>query len=198
MVAAGLFVEPDPGLADTVVRLRRWRADDAVAVHEACQDPEIGRWIPEIPNPYTLNDAEAFVGGIGRDAWDAGKQSAFAIVDPATDRLLGAIGLHAHEARRWEIGYWVAPWARRKGVAVHAVRLLSRWAIREYALLRLSLHVLDGNEASERTAVAAGFRREGVLRNGIDGRHGATDLVMFSLVPQDLTANVAPVRRRPR
>jgi RimJ/RimL family protein N-acetyltransferase len=43
--------------------LRDWREDDALAVYEACQDPEVQRWIPTIPRPYTEADALAFVTG---------------------------------------------------------------------------------------------------------------------------------------
>jgi RimJ/RimL family protein N-acetyltransferase len=31
--------------------LRPWREDDAPAVYEECQDPEIQHWIPVIPRP---------------------------------------------------------------------------------------------------------------------------------------------------
>ena len=33
------------------------------ALVEACNDPEIPRWIPVIPSPYTEEDARAFIGG---------------------------------------------------------------------------------------------------------------------------------------
>ena len=39
-------------LSDGTVTLRPWQADDAPAVHAACQDPEIQHWIPVIPRPY--------------------------------------------------------------------------------------------------------------------------------------------------
>lgn len=183
------FREPDPPLCDAVVRLRRWRETDATSVYLACQDPEISHWIPAIPQPYAMTHARTFISVTGSDAWEAGVEASFAVVDPLSDRLLGAIALHAIEPRRFEIGYWVAPWARRRGVATHALRLLSRWTIREHDLVRLSLHTLDGNEASQRTALAAGFRPEGVSRNGIDGRDGPVDLVNFSLTPGDLAAH---------
>ena len=54
--------------ADGIV-LRSWREDDIPAIHAACQDPEIQRWIPLIPRPYELEHARAFVAdelGLGR------------------------------------------------------------------------------------------------------------------------------------
>ncbi len=50
-------------LRDGGIVLRPWRAEDAPAVHAACQDEEILRWIPVIPRPYTLEHARAFASG---------------------------------------------------------------------------------------------------------------------------------------
>ena len=41
--------------------LRPWEAGDASAVTVACQDPEIVRWLPIIPSPYTETDAREFL-----------------------------------------------------------------------------------------------------------------------------------------
>jgi RimJ/RimL family protein N-acetyltransferase len=85
-----------------------------------------------------------------------------------------------------EIGYWVAKAARGRGVATRAVRLVSRWAVRDLGVQRLELMTRVENEGSQRVAVAAGFRREGVLRSYITHRAGQFDVVMFSLLPSDL------------
>jgi len=45
------------------ILLRRWRMDDAPTVAQACRDPEIPRWIPFVPSPYTGEDARAYVRG---------------------------------------------------------------------------------------------------------------------------------------
>jgi RimJ/RimL family protein N-acetyltransferase len=50
-------------LRDYMIVLRPWREDDADAVHAACQDAKIRRWIPIIPRPYTHDDARTFVTG---------------------------------------------------------------------------------------------------------------------------------------
>jgi hypothetical protein len=41
--------------------LRPWEAGDAPAVTAACQDPEIARWLPFVPSPYTETDAREFL-----------------------------------------------------------------------------------------------------------------------------------------
>lgn len=69
--------------------LRSWRAEDETAVYEACQDPELLRWIPVIQRPYTREDARAFVGG------ELGLGNQFAITED--DQVVGSIGMSVNE-----------------------------------------------------------------------------------------------------
>ncbi len=178
---------PDPPLSDASIRLRPFRADDAQAVAAACQDPEIARWIPMIPVPYSLDDARAFILST-LQAWHDGSGCEFAIADAETDRYLGSIGLHLGvNARRHAIGYLVAAEARGRGVATRAVGLVTHWAFERFAMQRLCLWTLPGNVASQAVAEKAGFRFEGLVRNWDLGRDGQPiDVVMFSMTPEDL------------
>jgi ribosomal-protein-alanine N-acetyltransferase len=178
---------PSPPLTDGVVSLRPFRADDAPAVFAACQDPDIQRWIPLIPVPYTEADARRFI-LMTLQAWHDGSGYEFAIADAATDRYIGSIGLHVGaNPRRHAIGYLVAPEARRQGVALRAVRLVVRWGFEHLAIERLALWTLPGNVASQAVAENAGFRREGLIRNWeADRDEHPVDAVMFSMTPEDL------------
>ena len=182
---------PEPPLGDGVVTLRPFRADDAQAIYAACQDPGIQRWVPFLPVPYTEADARAFI-LLTLHAWHEGTGCEFAIVDAADGRFLGAVGLHLGVSRRRHaIGYWVAPEARRSGVAVRAVRLLSRWAFERFGTQRLSLWTLPGNVASQAVAESCGFRYEGTVRNWeVDRDEGPVDAVMFSMTPDDLADQI--------
>ena len=70
---------------------------------------------------------------------------------------------------------------RRRGL-----RLLCRYAFDELDVKRVELWIEPGNGASLRVAEAAGFRREGLLRSfmHIGGRR--RDMLMYSLLPNDL------------
>jgi [ribosomal protein S5]-alanine N-acetyltransferase len=176
---------PDPPLSDGEIVLRAWRLSDVPALTAACQDPEIPRWTV-VPSPYTEHHARDFIAGCDEDR-DAGRQLALAIVDP-DDTLLGAIGLVRFD---WddgigEIGYWIAREARRRAVGARATRLLARWALTELGLERLELLANPENEASQRLAERAGFTREGVLRRYRRRHSQREDLVMFSLLAEDL------------
>ncbi|HEV7846309.1 MAG TPA: GNAT family N-acetyltransferase [Thermoleophilaceae bacterium] len=176
---------PSPPLTDGDILLRGWERGDAPAVTAACQDPQIPRWTV-VPHNYTERHARDFIHGANGDR-AAGRELALAIVD-ADDRLLGALGISnfAWTDLKAEIGYWMAPEARRRGIGARATRMLAEWAITTLGLERLELLANPENEASQRLAVRAGFTREGLLRR-YRRRHGVReDLVMFSLLAEDL------------
>jgi len=148
---------------------------DVGDVVEACQDAETLRWLP-LPRPYTRADAEWFIGTFGPMQRASGAGVVFAI--ESAGRLAGTIDLkHVN---------WVTKVARGRGVASRAARALSQWAIREHGFERVELFAATGNTASQRAAEKAGFVREGVARNACRVHEGRMDMVMFSLVPDDL------------
>ncbi|MDO3701042.1 GNAT family N-acetyltransferase [Micromonospora sp. C28SCA-DRY-2] len=154
------------------VRLRENRADDVADTAAACADPLTQRFISGLPSPYTEADARWWVTEGAPAAWASGG-AAYVVADPDTDRLLGAVGLgHPVPYRsQAEIGYWVAPWARGRGVASAATRALAEHAFAT-GTARLELFTHEENTASQRVALAAGFRYEGVRRAASPNRDG--------------------------
>ena len=190
MVIGMALTAPEPPLADEVVALRPWRADDAPAVAAAIDgDPEIAAWLDEVPQPYGLDDAHEYIAACTR-GWAEGAGAFFAVVDPADGTLLGSLGLRLAGLPQGvaEVGYWIAREARGRGVASHAVRLAARWILGEVGIERLQLRADTLNVSSQRVAEKAGFTREGVLRsmhyNPRQGRR--VDFVLFSLLPGEL------------
>jgi RimJ/RimL family protein N-acetyltransferase len=177
---------PDPALAGELVLLRPLEPPDVEAVFAACQDPEIARWTT-IPQPYRREHAVGFVAD-SIAAWQAGRDPTFAIVDRAAAAVVGCIGLRG-ESHGFEIGYWMAPAGRGRGLTSEAVRLVSHWALRELAAERIGLLVYAGNEASARVAQRAGYRREGLLRRYAMQRGVARDCIVHSLIRDDLAGD---------
>jgi RimJ/RimL family protein N-acetyltransferase len=172
-----------PTLSDAVVTLRPFRLDDAPAVAAACRDPDIPRFT-HVPENYTEADAREFIAGTMRPEREA---KSFAIVG-AGDELLGAIGFRIPHPGTGEVGYWLAAEARGRGAATRAVRLICEWAFAELGLVRMQLLTHPENAASQKLAERCGFRREGLLRAWADMQEGRADLVMYSLLPGELTA----------
>jgi len=175
--------------------LRPLTEADAGDVAEACQDAETMRWLP-LPRPYTRADAQWFIGTFGPGQRESGAGVVFAI--DCAGRLAGVIDLKRVDwaARVAEVGYWVAPWARGRGVASGATRVIAEWAIRDHGFERIQLCAAERNVASQRVAQKAEFVREGVARNACCIPGGRADMVIFSLVPGDLLVNPEPVVSR--
>ncbi|MGD9571060.1 MAG: GNAT family N-acetyltransferase [Thermoleophilia bacterium] len=179
---------PDPDPSDGVVRLRRLRPDDEDAIVEGCRDP-LTQLYTRVPTPYTPEDGRAFIAGApGRRLLRESIDMAIA-AEGEDDSLLGVIGIvmDRHDDERGEIGYWVGPWARGRGVAGRALALLSRWALTEGGLVRLDLQAALANEASLRTAERCGYVREGILRQAWFRGPERTDMAYFSLLSGDLS-----------
>ena len=160
------------------VALRKWREEDAAFVCEACQDPEIQRWMPLIPRPYEMEHALGFV----RGEIDGSHQFAVEV----DGRPVGSVGLKLGDSDVGEAGYWCAPGVRGGGFITRALELLCSYGFHELGLARIQLRTDPDNLPSQRVAEKAGFQREGVLRSSIrhpDGRR--RDMVMWSLLPKD-------------
>ena len=164
-------------LEDEVVLLRPFDKGDVPAIVAACQDPEIPRWT-SVPSPYTEADAVAWL--------ESDVEESFAVVDRSTGELLGSIGVRYLDSAVGEVGYWMKREARGRGLATRALALLSRWALVEKSLARFQLRADVENVASQRVAEKAGFVREGVLRSSLELMGERRDVIMYSLVPEDL------------
>ena len=177
---------PSPPLGDDVVSLRAFRPTDVPALLDAFSDPvfsSFSDWAPQ-----TEAEARDHLVEYER-ARNHGEQLELALVEPlALDVVLGGGSLNTVvlDQGRAAVGYWLAPQARGRGVATHAVRLIARWAFDHLGLARLELTCGPDNHASQRVAARCGFAREGVLRSHVPFKGGRRDSVLFSLLPTEL------------
>ena len=180
---------PDPPLSDGVVSLRPWGENgDVEAITAACNDRAIAEFLDIIPSPYTEDDAREYIQRT-REGWAEGTTSNFAVV--LDGAAVGSIGVRWADPEQGvaEVGYWIAPEARGRGICTRAVRLVSRWVLEQDGMERLQLRADEQNAASRKVAENAGFTQEGVLRSSrYNPRLGRRiDFVMYSLLRHELT-----------
>ena len=175
-----LSVPPD-GIRSRGVVLRYPALDDVDAILPAFVDPEL-REAGNLP----AFDREALVASLDEMPVlaEMGRLLALAALDAETDDVVGGGTLHHLDAERaiLEIGYFVLPHARGRGVGTTIARLLAEHAF-SLGIERVAAYVNVGNTASERVLERAGFTREGVVRSlpVPDGRR--VDKTLFSLLP---------------
>jgi len=203
-----------PELSDGRVRLRHVHEKDREAVVRALNDPVAARFLTRPPFPYLDEHFDEWLtlATSGRGLHEA-QAAHWSLADAHDDSYLGGASLEiAAEREAGEIGYQVAPWARGRGVATAAARLIRDWAFDELELARLEIAADVDNIASQRVAQAAGFSYEGVARGYLKGRvflepgadpdgpaaAGALcrerrDHVLFGMLRSDPRASTAPV-----
>ena len=119
----------------------------------------------------------------------AGVRAALTVLEPGSDVCVGQVYVHHldWEHRRAELGMWLAPGVRGRGLGSETLRLVGTWLLGACGMLRLQLLAEPGNEPMLRAARAAGFVREGVLRGYLRERRGRVDVAILSLLPDDLS-----------
>ncbi len=124
----------------------------------------------------------------GEDAAPDGDEGA------VSDVVLGAAGIDIHRRDlSGELGYWVAPDARRRGIATRSSRLLLRFAFGPLQLGYVGLWAAADNPGSNAVARSLGFTFEGTARDAfLLGLPGEPDRVRgdanrWGLRPEELT-----------
>ena len=137
---------------DVAVRLDPLADTDIDWITAACQDADIQRWT-FVPRPYHRHHAVEFV------ATGAGEFRNRAVRTVSDLRPVGMIGIHTFDTKSGiaDIGYWVAPWGRRQGVARGAITLLIDEIRALSGAKSVQARIAVTNVASRRTVESCGF-----------------------------------------
>ena len=172
------------------LRLRPFTPADIPWVYEVLLDPVVQRFM-QVPSPYRLEDAVSHVEQGYIAGWDDGRQAEFVAEDAVTGIPLGRVGLRLGEPGAAEVGYWVDPRARNRGVATTAVRAACRWAVTTPGIELIEWRCEAGNIASRRVAEKSGFLIEATLRKRRVRRGVRVDEWVGSLLRPEVMAGPA-------
>src|SRR4051812_7982248 len=173
---------PDDGIGDGAVLLRLPTANDIDGLMPAFTDPEL-REAGNLPD-FSRADMEASIPHLP-GLMASGRLLPMTALEATAGDVVGGGVLHHLDAERAivEIGYWVLPHARRRGIATRIARVLAEHAF-GLGVRRVAAYVNVGNVASERVLARAGFTREGVIRSmPKPGGVRRVDKTVFSLLP---------------
>lgn len=165
--------------------LRPGWADDAPALAEALGHEQLANKLTQLPWPYGLSDAKAF---LARPYNPNAPQMLILLRTAGKPRLIGGIGLN-QGADALELGYWIAPDYWGLGFATEASRAMID--IARHALQRprvLARHFVD-NPASANVLRKLGFVRTGKAEaRPCTARGGSALTVEYALDFADLDA----------
>jgi RimJ/RimL family protein N-acetyltransferase len=166
--------------------LRPFTTADIPWVYDVSLDPAVQHFVG-VPTPYRMEHATFFVQQMAIAGWDSGQRAEFLAHDTATGTRLGRVGLGLRANRDAEIGYWIDPRARRRGVATEAVRAICHWAFTALDLELIEWRCEVGNSASRGVAEKAGFLIEATLRRRLTHRGTRVDAWVGSLLKDEVT-----------
>ncbi|MFP3881327.1 MAG: GNAT family N-acetyltransferase [Actinomycetota bacterium] len=176
---------PNPELRSDKVHLRKWTMGDLACVEEASEDAEIPRGTT-VPAVYSDAEGKAWIERQwSRQTSGQGLSLAIAETDTSVAKGLVYLGLRRPEGH-CELGYWLIPGARERGLGSDAIRLVSRWVLTSTAVYRLFAIVQPTNSASIALLRKCGFTEEGLLRSYLRLGDEIFDVTSFSLLESDL------------
>ena len=163
-----LVMPPEPvEIAAGWLQLTPWTSDLAPEILVMIRDPEFRRWY--VHPPDLGEDAADRWFRDRAERWRSGALLSLAVRDATTGALVGDVqlsDLSPWDGSAW-IGYSTTPAARGRGIAPHAVGVLTRWGFQAIGLHRIQLGHAVENPASCRVAIKAGYPAEGILRSSL-------------------------------
>lgn len=109
----------------------------------------------------------------------------FAIVDKASDKLVGTVGFHSlsSENQSAELAYDIHPSFWGNGIATEACKWIVSWGHSARGFSTIQACVLDTNVASKRVLEKCGFNQEDKLRSLRMVRGVPRDFFLYSIIP---------------
>ena len=123
----------------------------------------------------------------GPERASRGEEYHFILVQDTTEKITGMCSLLGVDKirRKAELGYWLVPEARGKGLAFEASRFVMDFAFGEIGLHKLWAETLSTNKKSGSLLLRLGFKRVGILRKELFKNGEWRDRVVYDYLPED-------------
>lgn len=148
-------------------KLRRWQAGDAPSIARFANNEKIANNLRDVfPHPYTLADAEQYVGFCLNADESAGFQRVIEVDGEAAGNISIQCGSDVYR-KSAELGYWLAEPYWGQGIMTAAIRQVCAEAFKRYDIIRIYAEPFARNAGSRRALEKAGFVLEGTLRQSV-------------------------------
>lgn len=135
-----------------------------------------------------VKEAENLISSLNK-AYEEKKSIRWGIILKEEDKLIGTCGYHNWNKSyfRAEMGYELSSDYWRKGYITEAIKGIIPFGFNEMNLNRIEAQVYPENKASNKCLQKLGFVKEGVIREYAFFRDKFEDLVMYSLLKNDIS-----------
>nr|WP_294947531.1 GNAT family protein [uncultured Mucilaginibacter sp.] len=162
--------------------LRNWRESDAPVMQRLADNPKIAANLyNRFPSPYTLADAEFFI-GINID-----QEPPTTFVIDVDGEFAGTIGITMRDdvfSKSPLFGYWLGEPYWGRGIMTEAARLVTQYAFQTFDFICLQAGVFSYNPASMRVLEKAGYVKQGVLKGAVFKNGEIIDEHLYLAYPQ--------------
>lgn len=166
-----------------MITIRPYHEDDIDELFEAAYESRqhCYEFLPWCHPEYSRDEAEAFVMS-RQQVWDEQTDFSFAIIDEASEVLLGGTGVNfINWTHRFaNLGYWVRKSALGRGIGEMALHETAEYIFEMTDLNRLEIVISTENEYSLAVARAAAAVEEGILRDRLYLHGECHDAYMFA------------------
>lgn len=175
-----------PTMTTDRLRLRQLTLADEADIFEVFSEEEVMRFygmdaLEEKPQAGQM--IQYF-----RNGFEEGRAIRWAIELMATGKVIGTCGYHNIHAlhSRAEVGYELNKNYWRQGYITEALKAVFVYGFQNLKLNRIEGQVYTVNEASQKCLESLGFTKEGVARQYARYRGQFEDLVIYSLLKEDM------------
>ena len=163
--------------------IRSYKLSDKEALVKYANNYNISKLLrDQFPYPYTEADAETWI----MHACNQFPETNFVI---ANDKeMFGAIGINPQDdVNRFsaEIGYWIGEPFWGKGIATRALKAFTKFAFGKFGLNRIFANVFEGNIASEKVLLKAGYTKEATLKKAVLKEEKFLDQYIYARLKED-------------
>jgi NAD+ kinase len=179
---------PLPTLLGKEFALRPFRPDDDWSLRQHMDDERVARDVTNIPYPYTIDHARAWLSKMSDVVTPESTRVDFAI--DIHHQVVGSVAFINVDGHKAQVSMWVSPNYWGQGLATRALQMLVEFGFEQLGLERIYAYHYTENPKSGRVLEKAGFRFEGT--------HVKEWMKVIDGIPRLFDSNYYSITRRHR
>jgi ribosomal-protein-alanine N-acetyltransferase len=162
-----------------------FRKNDEVLLAKHLSNPNVQKWLLDVPNPYTIETAKQWVIE-NIEFYNEHFNHLNLVIRASNGDLIGGIGKKpmpgSNFAHSCEIGYWLAEPLWGKGIITAAVKAYTSHLIEKEHFVRVTALPFSSNYASARILDKCGYKLEGILNKFVAKNKAYLDCKLYAYV----------------